>query len=74
MFDAVIRKYMPYPVSYQYVPYDNSSESYDNLVSQVPEQVSTHQAGQMVDTSHACRVCICADREALSVRTDGDCS
>jgi glutamate receptor, ionotropic, plant len=40
VFDAVMHD-MPYPVSYQYVPYDCSSESYENLVSQVVEQVST---------------------------------
>jgi glutamate receptor, ionotropic, plant len=39
VFDAVMRD-MPYPVSYQYVPYDGSSESYENLVFQVVEQVS----------------------------------
>jgi len=63
VFDAVIRKYMPYPVSYQYVPYDYSSESYDNLVSLVPEQVSTHQAGQMVDTMmHVGCVCVLIEK------------
>ena len=63
VFDAVIGKYMPYPVSYQYVPYDYSSESYDNLVSQVPEQVSTHQAGQMVDTMmHVGCVCVLIEK------------
>jgi glutamate receptor, ionotropic, plant len=40
VFDAVMRD-MPYPVSYQYVPYNGSSESYDNLVAQVVEKVST---------------------------------
>ena len=63
VFDAVIGKYMPYPVSYQYVPYDYSSESYDNLVSLVPEQVSTHQAGQMVDTMmHVGCVCVLIEK------------
>lgn len=43
VFDAVMSK-MPYPVSYEYVPFPNSSVSYDSLVALVPEQVSTHQA------------------------------
>ncbi|CAD6249184.1 unnamed protein product [Miscanthus lutarioriparius] len=51
VFDAVIGKYMPYPVSYQYVPYDYSSESYDNLVSLVPEQRADIVVGDVTITA-----------------------
>jgi hypothetical protein len=64
VFDAVMSN-MPYPVSYEYVPFPSSSESYDNLVSLVPEQVSTqYTPGTYHD---ARRVCMCADREASLV-------
>jgi len=68
VFDAVIGKYMPYPVSYQYVPYDDSSESYDNLVSLVPEQVSTYTPSM---TEHVECVCVLIEKLHSSVRTNG---
>ncbi|CAN6239210.1 unnamed protein product [Urochloa humidicola] len=51
VFDAVISKYMPYPVNYQYVPYDDSSESYDELVSQVAQQKADVVVGDVTITA-----------------------
>ncbi|CAL5019947.1 unnamed protein product [Urochloa decumbens] len=51
VFDAVISKFMPYPVSYQYVPYDDSSESYDELVSQVAQQKADVVVGDVTITA-----------------------
>ncbi|XP_062221746.1 glutamate receptor 2.9-like [Phragmites australis] len=50
VFDAVMRN-MPYPVTYQYVPYDGSSESYENLVSQVSEQKADVVVGDVTITA-----------------------
>jgi hypothetical protein len=41
LFDEVMKN-LPYPVSYQYVPRDPSLDSYDKIVDQVRDQVSTH--------------------------------
>jgi len=54
VFDAVMSK-MPYPVSYEYVPFPSSSESYEYLVSLVPEQVSTQYTPD--DARHGMYVC-----------------
>ncbi|CAL4967363.1 unnamed protein product [Urochloa decumbens] len=51
VFDAVISKFMPYPVSYQYVPYDDSSESYDELVAQVAQQKADVVVGDVTITA-----------------------
>jgi ionotropic glutamate receptor len=42
VFDAVM-KALPSPVSYEYMPFNASSESYDQLVRLIPEQVSAER-------------------------------
>ncbi|KAL6911610.1 hypothetical protein ACP4OV_000415 [Aristida adscensionis] len=50
VFDAVMSK-MPYPVTYQYVPDNDSSESYENIVSQVPEKTADIVVGDVTITA-----------------------
>ncbi|AQK75635.1 Glutamate receptor 2.7 [Zea mays] len=50
VFDAVMSK-MPYPVSYEYEPFPDSSESYENIVSLVPEQVADIVVGDVTITA-----------------------
>ncbi|CAD6342831.1 unnamed protein product [Miscanthus lutarioriparius] len=50
VFDAVMSK-MPYPVTYEYVPFPNSSESYDNLVSLLPDQSADIVVGDVIITA-----------------------
>ncbi|KAF8779268.1 hypothetical protein HU200_002949 [Digitaria exilis] len=50
VFDAVIKS-LPYPVSYQYVPFNGSSDSYDQLVRLVPQQKADVVVGDVTITS-----------------------
>ncbi|XP_062220525.1 glutamate receptor 2.8-like [Phragmites australis] len=50
VFDAVMRN-MPYPVSYQYVPDEDSAVSYEKFVSQVPEQLADVVVGDVTITA-----------------------
>ncbi|KAJ1281373.1 hypothetical protein BS78_04G301500 [Paspalum vaginatum] len=50
VFDAVMRR-MPYPVNYEYVPFPYSSESYDNLVSLVPNKTADIVVGDVTITA-----------------------
>ncbi|TVU28854.1 hypothetical protein EJB05_20389, partial [Eragrostis curvula] len=50
VFDAVMRD-MPYPVSYQYVPYNESSESYENIVTQVVNKNADIVVGDVTITA-----------------------
>ncbi|XP_006648027.3 glutamate receptor 2.7-like [Oryza brachyantha] len=50
MFDEVM-KIMPYPVSYEYVPYPESSESYEKLVDQVSTQKADVVVGDVTITA-----------------------
>lgn len=50
VFDAVMRK-LPYPVSYEYVPFPQSSESYENFVSLVPEKKADIVVGDVTITA-----------------------
>ncbi|CAN6245831.1 unnamed protein product [Urochloa humidicola] len=50
VFDAVMR-IMPYPVSYEYVPFPDSSESYDKLVSLLPQQKADIVVGDVTITA-----------------------
>ncbi|KAE8806550.1 Glutamate receptor 2.7 [Hordeum vulgare] len=46
VFDAVMKN-LPYPVSYHYVPYNDSSESYEMLVDQVSERKADIAVGDV---------------------------
>ncbi|WVZ73359.1 hypothetical protein U9M48_021674 [Paspalum notatum var. saurae] len=50
VFDAVMNL-MPYPVNYEYVPFPQSSESYDNLVSLVPDKRADIVVGDVTITA-----------------------
>ncbi|CAL5052787.1 unnamed protein product [Urochloa decumbens] len=50
VFDAVM-KALPSPVSYQYVPFNGSSDSYDQLVRLVPQQKADVVVGDVTITS-----------------------
>ncbi|RLM80364.1 glutamate receptor 2.7-like [Panicum miliaceum] len=50
VFDAVMSK-MPYPVSYEYVPIPDSSDSYDRFVSLLPEQKADIIVGDVTITA-----------------------
>ncbi|CAN6221376.1 unnamed protein product [Urochloa humidicola] len=50
VFDAVM-KALPSPVSYQYVPFNGSSHSYDQLVGLVPQQKADVVVGDVTITS-----------------------
>ncbi|CAN6207761.1 unnamed protein product [Urochloa humidicola] len=50
VFDAVM-KALPSPVSYQYVPFNGSSNSYDQLVRLVPQQKADVVVGDVTITS-----------------------
>ncbi|KAF8689855.1 hypothetical protein HU200_041486 [Digitaria exilis] len=50
VFDAVMSR-MPYPVSYEYVPIPNSSDSYDKFVSLIPEQKADIVVGDVTITA-----------------------
>ncbi|KAK3159310.1 hypothetical protein QOZ80_2AG0148460 [Eleusine coracana subsp. coracana] len=50
VFDEVMRN-MPYPVSYQYVPYEPSAESYEYLVAQVVEKNADIVVGDVTVTA-----------------------
>ncbi|CAO2040413.1 unnamed protein product [Urochloa humidicola] len=50
VFNAVMR-IMPYPVNYEYVPFPDSSESYDKLVSLLPHQKADIVVGDVTITA-----------------------
>ncbi|KAL6635260.1 hypothetical protein ACP70R_027931 [Stipagrostis hirtigluma subsp. patula] len=50
VFEAVMNN-MPYQVHYQFVPYDDSSESYEKLVSQVSKQEADVAVGDVTITA-----------------------